>query len=212
MFTRLSNFTYGNYKIANIEAAGVDKNLELSIHIQKCEEQCLRMILGDALYEDLMANVEKDGDGTWKLKENAAEKWGWLISGKSYTATGIASGCGYDWTGCVNNGWDGLVKKVATIGDKDVFESILAPYIFYYWSLNNRTIITGNGEGKGKADGTTQESTKHKRIDAWNEFAQSVYIGYPGCRVCLNQFLLEHPEDYPTAKLVSIGTMTYYDI
>jgi hypothetical protein len=50
MFTRRSNFTYGKYRISNIDVAEIDNNIELTIHIQKHEQEILRMILGDCLY------------------------------------------------------------------------------------------------------------------------------------------------------------------
>lgn len=211
MFTRRSNFTYGNYRIANIDVAEIDNNIELTIHIQKYEQECLRMILGDCLYTELMENVDKDSDGYYKVKTGAEEKWGWLLNGRLYDTDDV-SGCGCHSSSCSKHQWAGLVTKVAIVQEKDVFESILASYIFYHWSLNYRTLNLGVGEGKGTAQNTTQESSANKRIDAWNKFVQDVNFGYPNTKVSLYQFLDEHQEDFPNASKVCFNTMTYYDL
>jgi hypothetical protein len=214
MFTRISNFSYGAYKIANIDEVAVSNNIELKLHILKYEEEFLRMYLGDCLYSDLMDNVELDSDGYWKLKSGAAEKWGWLLNGRTYTATSLTSGCGCSShsSSCDKHKWDGLVKKIATIESVDVFETIMASYIFYHWSLDNRTLNLGVGEGNITAQNTTQASTANKRCDAWNKMVQDVDYGYTNTRVSLNQFLRGHPEEFTNAELVCLTPMTYYDI
>lgn len=196
MFTRLSNFTYGNYAIANIQVNSVDDDLSLKIQIQKYEQQCLRLLLGDTTYEAFMDEVELDSDGYYKLKSTAPEKWGWLVNGKLYD----------------NRKWSGLVKKVAVIQDKDILETLMAPYIFYYWSLNTRTLNLGTGEGRLDSKSSTQESSKNKRIDAWNEFVQWASFGYSCTNVSLNSFLCSHPDDFPEANLVTLNPLNYYDL
>lgn len=84
MFTRISNFTYGAYRIANIDAEGFNNNIDLIVHIQKFESECLRLILGECLYADLMENVEKDSDGYYNLKPDAEDKYNWLLNGHKY--------------------------------------------------------------------------------------------------------------------------------
>lgn len=207
MFTRLSNFTYGNYRIANIDADALDNNIELLIQIQKYEEASLRLLLGDATYEDFMSNVELDA-GFYKLKTDADEKWGWLLNGKTFTPS--ESECN-----CPNTEeiyWTGLVKKVATIQEKDVFESLMAPYIFFYWSLNNRTLNLGIGEGRSESKSATPESSKNKRVDAWNEFVQWAHYGFSCTNISLSKFLKNHKEEFPNVREICLKTMTYYDI
>lgn len=201
MFTRPSNFTYGNYRIANIQADALDDNIELLIHIQKYEQESLRLLLGDSTYEDFLSNLEKDDDGFHKVKSGTDEKWGWLLNGKSFTIDGDC-----------NLYWSGLVKKVATIQEKDVFETLMAPYIFYYWSLNYRTLNLGVGEGKSESKSATQESSKNKRADAWNEYVQWAHFGYSNTNVSLSEFIYNHKDEFPNVPEISLQTMTYYDI
>ena len=201
MFTRISNFTYGNYRIANIQDDALDSNIELLVQIQKYEQESLRLLLGDSTYEDFLSNLEKDDDGFHKVKSGADEKWGWLLNGKSFTIDGDC-----------NLYWSGLVKKVATIQEKDVFETLMAPYIFYYWSLNYRTLNLGVGEGKSESKSATQESSKNKRADAWNEYVQWAHFGYSSTNVSLSRFLDNHKDEFPNVPEISLQTMTYYDI
>lgn len=198
MFTRLSNFTYGNYNIANISENDLDT--QLLIQMQKYEKECLEFIFPESMINDLMSNVELDGL-YWKLKDTAEEKWRWLINGHSYQDDSE-----------VSKKWTGLIKKVAVIQGKEVFETLMAPYIFYKYSLNERTINTGTGEAKLKADNTTQTSAHNKRCDAWNEFLQWVSIGFSSTSVSLYQFLYFHKELYGEVIFLDLKTHTYYDI
>ncbi len=214
MFTRLSNFTYGNYKIAGIDATTLDSNVEMQIHIQKFEEQGLRLLLGDTIYTQLMTKVELDGK-YWKIKTaNANTVWDWLLNGKTYTADETeASVCG---CGCHSNDtnrvWKGLVKKVATVQEKDVYESIMAPYLFFYYSLNSRTLNLGIGEGRLDAKNVIPESSKNKRVDAWNDFVQWASFGYSCTNVSLFQLLNHYKEDFPEWNPIIMNTMNYYDL
>lgn len=200
MFTRLSNFTYGNYQIANLTATEVNVDVQLKIQIQKYEKQCLRLMLGDELYTTFMSNLELDSDGYWKTKASADVKWDHLLNGYSYQ------------NGECDRVWDGLVKKVATIESTDVFETMMAPYVFFFYSLNTRTLNTGTGEGKMTADNTTQDTSKNKRADAWNEFVQWADFGFSKSNVSLNQFLCDNQDLYGKTCFTCLNTITYYDI
>lgn len=210
MFTRISNFTYGKLLIANIDESNTSNQTALKIHIQKYETEYLRMLLGECLYAELMTKLELDA-GYWKLKNDAEAKWGKLLNGTSYDAPTDAS-CGCCSVECGTHVWDGLLRKVAKIGDKDIYETIMAPYVFFHWSLDTRTFNTGVGEAKLKGNNITQESSKEKRIDAWNQMVQASTFGYSCSRVSLQQFLSENESDYPEATCISLKTMTYYDI
>lgn len=198
MFTRLSNFTYGNYQIANLKETQNNVDTQLLIQIQKYERECLQMLLPNSVYADLMASVKLDSDSLyWILKDDADDKWDYLINGNSYD-----SGCGL-----VN--WRGLVTKVATIQGKEVIESMFAPYIFFQYSLNTRTLNTGAGESRMRAENVTQESSSNKRVDAWNEFVKWADFGFSETNVSMNQFLRSQ---FDCMELKNLNTMTYYDI
>lgn len=212
MFTRISQFTYGNYVIPNIKTETTNNNSALLIHIQKYEEEALRMVIGDCLYDELMENIEIGNDGFYKLKDNVDEKWGWLLNGRKYDAVNTNCGCGCGGGNCGKRKWDGLVKTVANISDVAVKESILAPYVFYQWSLNYRTLNTGVGEAKGVSDGTIPQPSANKRIDAWNEFVKNVSHGFAGSRVSLYCFLNDHKTEFPDFTGPCLNTITYWDI
>lgn len=202
MFTRLSNFSYGNYEIANLTATEMNVDTQLLIQIQKYENECLQLVLGARLYDELMSQLELDGL-YWKLKADVDAKWGKLLNGTTYINSIY---------GTASKKWNGLVKKVAVIQEKEVYESLMASYIFFYYSLNTRTSNTGTGESKLKADNTTQESSKNKRVDAWNEFVQWSYFGISETNVSLYEFLCAHTAEFGEICFPALNTMTYYDI
>ena len=199
MFTRPSFFTYGNYAIANLQEKDGTIKTSYLIQIQKYEQECLEMLLGVSLYNELMENVELV-DGYWQVKTGVDAKWGKLVNGASFIGN------------CGNTvHWKGLVKEVAKVGEIAIIESLPSLYIFYQLSLNERTLNIGAGEGRLIANNVTQESSKYKRIDAWNAFVQWADFGYPNNRVSLNQFLSCN-DDFNNAVLVNLNTLTYYDI
>lgn len=207
MFTRISNFTYGAYRIANIDTAGSNNNIELILHIQKYENECLKLILGECLYKDLMDNVEKDADtGYYKLKSGAEDKYNWLLNGHNYE-----DDCSCE-SNCKNKIWQGLVREVAEIESTKIFETIMSSYIYFNWSLDYRTLNLGVGEGKGSAANTVIEVTRDKRVDAWNKLVQDVSFGFTNANVSLYQFLDHFKDLYPKSERVCFKTMTYYDI
>ena len=210
MFTRLSNFTYGNYRIANIQDDALDNNIELLIHIQKYEQECLRLLLGSEVYEEFMSNLELSGNGFYEVKSTSDPKWNWLLNGKSYDA--LNSGCSCNCQNSEKRYWKGLVKSVATIQDKDVFETLMASYIFYNWSLNYRTLNLGTGEGRGESKSAAPESSKNKRVDSWNEFVQWAHFGYSCTDVSLSCFLKDHETEFPNVNGINLKPLTYYDI
>jgi hypothetical protein len=201
MFTRLSNFSYGNYQIANLTATEMNVDTQLLIKIQKYETECLQLLLGAVLYDEFMSQLELDGL-YWKLKNDVDAKWGKLLNGTTYESDSIST----------SKKWNGLVKKVAVIQEKEVFESLMASYIFFQYSLNTRTLNTGAGEAKLKTDNTTQESSKNKRVDAWNEFVQWSYYGISETNVSLYKFLSDHTAEFGEICFPALNTMTYYDI
>lgn len=210
MFTPLSQFTYGSFFIPNIEEQVSNNNTALLIHIQKFEEDALRLIIGDCMYEDLMNNVKTVG-GYYQVVYDADPKWDWLVNGKTYQSNNHCN-CGCGGGSCNQRKWRGLVRNVATISGMPVRESILAPYIFYHWSLNYRTLNGGIGEYKGKAGGTITVSSSDKRVDAWNEFVQNVDFGLVGAKVPLYDFLNSHKSEFSNFKQNCFNTITYWDI
>ena len=201
MFTRLSSFTYGNYKIANTQDADVNSNIELIITVQKYEKQALLLLLGKALSNDLYSNVELDnGRLNFTVKDQADQKFKDLVNGCSYTKDSETFF------------WKGLVVEVAKIEDKAVYETLMAPYIFFYNSLNNRTQNLGIGEGRASGKNVINESSANKRVDAWNDFVQWSSLGFSENNVSLLKFLQDNEAIYGKCQALELNTLTYYDI
>lgn len=208
MFTRISNFTYGNYQIANIKADALNENILFNIHLQKFEKECLKMVLGEELCTDMLANVELDSSGYYTLKSTANAKWSRLINGHSFTNT-------IDLCNCESGKtvkWDGFNTVVAKIGTTEILESIFAPFIYYHWSLNERTHDTGIGEVKLNAKIGTQTTSSNKRVDAWNEFCKKIYFGNSCSNVSLMNFFENFKDDYPNYPNLILKPLTYYDL
>ena len=214
MFTRFSQFTYGQFHIPNIDTERINNKTALNIHIQKYEEEGLRLAFGDCLYDDFMTNLERDDDGYYNLKDGAEDKWKWLLNGHTYENnknSGCNCGCGC--TGkCKKSVWKGIVTKVAVVEDKEVYESLLAPYIYFNWNTNYRTFSTGVGEAKGVAQNTVLVPSREKRVDAWNDYIRLVSVGFPNSYVSLHQFLQDHKDLFPEYETVCFNPITYWDI
>ena len=202
MFTRLSNFSYGNYQIANLTATEVNVDTQLLIQIQKYENECLQFILGQKLFDELMTNLELDGL-YWKVKTDADAKWGKLVNGTSY----VDADCDN-----LSKKWKGLVCKVAKVQDVDVIETLMASYIFFQYSLNTRTVNTGTGEGKLNANNTNQTSAHNKRCDAWNEFVKWTSYGFSSTNVSLYSFLCDNEDLFEEPEFIDLKPVTYYDL
>lgn len=211
MFTDTSNFSFGGIKIPNIDTQGANNNFELKIYIKKYEEECLRLILGDALYFELMTKVELDSNEIYRLKKDVDEKWRWLIFGRVYPASYLTQS-NFNGLQSQLHTWNGLKREIGKVNDIMFHETIMSNYIFFKWSLANRTMSMGTGEGRGQSQGSTQETSKFKRIDAWNEFVQAVCIGFTASNVSINMFLEEHEAEFPNAQISNLNCITYYDI
>ena len=208
MFTPVSNFTYGNYRIANINLDTIDENVELQIHIQKYEAEAFRVSIGQEMYAELLTKLDTGVNG-FTVKATAEQKWKDLVNGVTYVNTNTScNGC----PSGINVRWRGFVNEVAVIGTGVVRESIFASYIFYKWALNHRTLNFGTGNGTLKSNAVKSEPYKTKIVDSWNEFVKYIDFGESCTMVSLNQYLQAHKADFPTMQLMDFNTMTYYDI
>ena len=220
MFTRLSNFTYGALKIANITAEYIEENVDFIIHMQKYEKKALKFLLGDALWADLLSNVEiVPGQIYYSLKATAVGgKWDWFLNGKTYPKPAESACINDCFRFCnlaepnPNRSFKGILSKVATINFVNIIECILAEYIYYHWSINNRTFDTGVGEATFDSKSTNATSSKHKRIDANNTFVGFVQHNENCSTACLYQFLHDFKVEFPLVNFTEMPLLNYYDI
>lgn len=83
MFTDKTFYT-GDIFIPNLEEKC--NNLYFFEWIEQWEEQCLRLTLGDFIYNELVSQMEFNEDmQKYVLKDSADEKWNWLVNGHTYT-------------------------------------------------------------------------------------------------------------------------------
>lgn len=80
MITKNSDFK-GRFNIAgaeDLEPNSFGNNEELELFIEEFEPKCLVTVLGFALYQELLTNLEPDGT----VKPGADDKWKDLVNGK----------------------------------------------------------------------------------------------------------------------------------
>jgi hypothetical protein len=127
----------------NIPDTDKDEVLErVNLFIAKYEEDLLRKLLGNALYLSYK---------TAMLTANPDQKWKDIRDGKDYTDL---SGCSRYWMG---------LRKQATK------QSLIANYVYYWFSRDRVTASTAFGEVMMKAEGGDKVSPATKQARAWNE-------------------------------------------
>ncbi|WP_027381868.1 hypothetical protein [Epilithonimonas caeni] len=189
LFTDLTFFKNEPFKISNINEMG-DVALEISRFIYDHEKQCLILVLGQELYNELQDCFDTDNN----LKDDAPEHLKALINGISYEVT-------------VNDiikkkEWKGIVQKDSfkfNGTDIELRSSFIADYIYYHYNYNYRTSTTGVGQVILTAANSFTVSGFPKRIDAYNSFQMKVVGGIKN-QTSLYEFLRDHKEDFPTWK------------
>jgi len=140
------------------------------------------------------------------LLNTAPQKWKDLVNGKTYTKNDK------------NYIWEGLLQTKGTFK-----KSLLAYYTYYYWLMDNVSLMSGLGEVRGEAKNAIGVNSTQRLVTIWNEFVKMyqgkntcfngvkyVYNGVPiedyynqnsGSYVSLLQFLKDNETDYPDAQL-----------
>lgn len=179
----------------------------LSLCLEETEEDALRLVLGDCLYKEFKDQFDLTATG-YELKVAAAEKWKWLLNGRTYDYDGFKPypcGCGCVSSTCKKINYPGMVKKYQVTATKSFEKNYLAYYIYYNWKTINETITAGTGEQLPQVKNSTTVYNKKKRYNAWNRFADWVQE--------LNTFLYHHKEDFPSAVVnCNLHRLNIYDI
>jgi hypothetical protein len=136
----------GELNIPDTSNAAVVERLDF--FIAKYEEQLLRSLLGDALYEAYKAGIE--------VTPTPATKWTDLQDGKTYQNT---DGKTFRWMG---------FKK------SDTKQSMIANYVFYWWLRDKASTTTAVGEVALNTDGGVRISPAVRMSQSWNEMAGMV--------------------------------------
>lgn len=158
----LIDITYFNSSSVNIPNTDApDVRSRLTNLITEREPELLERLLGYALAEAFKTGI---------AAQTPVQKWIDLRDGKVYTINGKTVK------------WKGL----NTVTPKD---SIIANYVWYWWSRNNATNSTGIGETSNKADNATRVSPAPKQSVVWSRIRN--------WSVDLYVFLENNQTDYP---------------
>lgn len=222
-----SMFT-GDIHIPNLNETCI-QDFEIYKLISKWERECLELVLGKCLAEELLEQIELKTDPeteeqSYGFKDDAEDKWKWLVNGRTYEASdefvtrfmnlsefgfGCASG------GCKKHHWEGFVTTTPSIvnGKAESFqESFLAYYVYFMWSFNNQSRTTGIGEQKPQAKNSEAVNDKLKRVDAWNYFVAKVKLCSRGGRTSLDGFIREHSELFEDFQESHVKLSNYWDV
>ena len=190
--------------------------------IEHGKEQCLRMTLGDCLYNEMQENLEwNETLQEYVLIDGADEKWDWLINGHSYTKDDISDqsllyspfdyincGCGCLNQNCESFHWDGIIKMIdkripetvingQTVNGIQVKKSFVAYYIYWIWSLSSDSFTSSTGEQTANVKNASRISNSSKRIEAYNKFVSWVIDCNSHGKVGLYRFMQDFSNLYP---------------
>jgi hypothetical protein len=134
---------------------------------QYIDERCrllLQMALGSELFTDLDDNITNG-----ELDDDAPQKWKDLVNGVTYTKDGK------DYV------WKGLLQTEGTFKN-----SLLTPYVYYYWLKGNISSVLGVGEVITNGKNATNINSTQRLIETWNNFV----VQYQGnCTYKSNVFI-----------------------
>lgn len=129
--------------------------------INEYEEECLIKCLGP-LYYELRSNLDFTKDNL--LKDDADEKWDWLLNGKeSYV----------DSAGKTVS-WRGLRFKSNLDGTGLYNKSLIAFYIYFFYEQDAQSLRGTTGHHVNDAKNAVSVSVRPKAVKAWRKFVEMV--------------------------------------
>ena len=192
------------YYVPNVEELNSRSKEDLLLYIDQYVRLCLQDALGYTLFKELDSYIVNGN-----LQPNAPQKWLNLVNGAEYTEHDRT----YYWKGLKYN--EGAFKV-----------SLLTPFVFYHWLLDNQAKMSGMGEVVLEAKNAINASSNQRLTKSWNTFVQlyqdknyhynrCVWF-YEGVRVIdwmenntnndfvsLVKFLYDNKEDYPDANITT---------
>ncbi|MCZ2084811.1 MAG: hypothetical protein LC112_11115 [Flavobacteriales bacterium] len=221
-----NSFFTGDIFIPNLEETCI-KNVEFYKLMSKWEKECLELVLGKCLSDELLSQFEivtGENGKEYKLKIDADPKWSYLIDGRKYQSTDelvinfadlSAYGCGCYESKCTVHNWEGIVKEQTILlqGAEATFkESFLAYYVYFMWCFDNASKTTGVGEQMPEAKNSTGITNKAKRIAAWNYFYTWVRGCQKGGKIGLHLFIKEHAEAFESFEEICFKNQNIYGL
>lgn len=197
----LINETYfqSDYFIPNTQELRESSLTVLEQFVDKYARLCLKNALGYELFDDLNQDIT---DGV--LDSGAEQRWLDLVNGATYTKDGVE----YRWQGLA-----------FTEGTKK--QSLLVPYVYYYWLLNEQQKQSGVGTVVVNTKNATNVNATQTLVNSWNDFVTlyqyecddygyfyNDFYDFPYWwtndstnYVSLVKFLKDNEDDYPDAPL-----------
>lgn len=162
---RWTDFTYYHtfLDIPNLLEASI-ADYSLDIYIAENEPLALQSLLGQTMYNQLMANVVTDVNGLWQW-DGIDAMWGNLINGEVVDASSVFS------SGNTLYQWDGLRRFVGTWDSEtntsvNVKYSLLAYYVYFVWLQDKTSLTTQMGEFTPESI----SSGSKVRANTWNKY------------------------------------------
>lgn len=137
-----------DYFIPNTKELRDSSLTVLGQFVDKYARLLLKNSLGYTLFSDLDSNITNG-----VLDSGAPQKWLDLVNGKEYTKSGVT----YKWQGLA-----------FTEGTKK--QSLLVPYVYYYWLLNEQQKQSGVGTVVVNSKNATNVNATQTLVNAWNDF------------------------------------------
>lgn len=141
------SYFIGERNIPNATVSGSAVGEQLTLFINKYEEELLTKVLGYSLYKSFKTGIEAGTPDT---------KWIALRDGKEYAYHGKTVK------------WKGL--RITS----PVKQSLIADYVYYWFMYNNATQTAAMGEVKTAAENAASVSPGLKMEIAWNEMSKRI--------------------------------------
>ena len=143
------------YHIPNVGEINSGASSELEAYIDSEVRLFLQNVLGLELFTDLDANITNG-----ILSNTAPDKWKNLVNGIAYEKDGKE----YRWRGLTYT--EGTFKN-----------SLLTPYVYYFWLQNQISSMSGVGEVKVSAKNAVSVNSNQRLVKCWNDFVNQVNGG-----------------------------------
>ena len=159
-----TSYFVGQLNIPNTGSVEVKENV--GWFIDKYEVQLLRNALGIDLYDEFLTALGAS-DGSYSNVTNGKltltalnQKWVDLLNGKKYIGR---DGLRHVWQGFISLYDDAAPKK-----------SIIADYVYYFWTMDSMTQTLGTGEVSANGENATNVFGNHKANFIWTEMCDHV--------------------------------------
>jgi hypothetical protein len=192
-------------------------------HITEYEDLCLRIVLGECMYEELLEQLEFDEVlGRYKLKVDADIKWTYLLYGRKYNVSEVENlmsnfyfgsnhcGCGCYTSNCDDFYWKGLIEVFDAIGmvrDNQTHiisrrlverkESLIADFIMFKYFVQTQSFTAGVGEIVNDSKNTTLVNNIHKAVKSYNDFVYKCITCSSRGKVGLYGYIQHFKNEYP---------------